>query len=181
MAQAPSPFGAVRSASTMVYRKARLFDRRYDRGVPSRGGGLRYLSCTGRNNTRHMPTPSSIGVFAMPIASISPAKASDVDGSRSIRKDRPPARNYAKNLLPAGRPPARRYLSYRRATPSRNQRATSSESAVLRRVQRIQDKPSGRALVLGCPEVADEILRLGLRLAGYGGSQSRQRLFVDES
>src|SRR5215831_11879050 len=83
--------------------------------------------------TQLMPTPSSTGLFTTPIASISPAKVSDADApDRSQRIDHQPA------TLPkiTGQQGARQpgdIISYRRATSSRNQRATSSESAMRRR------------------------------------------------
>jgi hypothetical protein len=79
--------------------------------------------------TRLMPTPSSIGWFTTPIASISPARASDADAL-----DRSEGIDYQPTTLPkiycqqSARQPGD-IISYRRATSSRNQRATSSESA----------------------------------------------------
>src|SRR5437764_15018917 len=76
-----------------------------------------------------MPTPSSTASFTTPIASISPARASDADApDRAQRIDDQPA------TLPKiyGQQGARQpgdIISERRATSSRNQRATSSESA----------------------------------------------------
>src|SRR5215469_14241275 len=84
------------------------------------------MSCSA---TQLMLTPSSTGLFTTPIASISPAKVSDADApDRSQRIDHQPA------TLPkiTGQQGARQpgdIISYRRATSSRNQRATSSESA----------------------------------------------------
>src|SRR5437764_13457289 len=95
-----------------------------------------------------MPTPSSTASFTTPIASISPARASDADApDRAQRIDDQPA------TLPKiyGQQGARQpgnIISERRATSSRNQRATSSESAVSLRWERNAPLPSDRIAAL---------------------------------
>jgi hypothetical protein len=79
--------------------------------------------------TPHTPTLSSTASFTTPIASISPAKASDADAQdRSQGIDHQPA-TLPKIYCQQGARQPGDIISYRRATSSRNQRATSSESA----------------------------------------------------
>src|SRR6516225_9717319 len=76
-----------------------------------------------------MPMPSSTASFTTPIASISPARASDADAQdRSQGIDHQPA-TLPKIYCQQGARQPGDIISYRRATSSRNQRATSSESA----------------------------------------------------
>src|SRR5262249_42426571 len=80
--------------------------------------------------TRLMPTPSSTASFTTLTASISPARVSDDDApDRSHRIDHQPATLPKIYCQPGARQPGD-IISYRRATSSRNQRATSSESTV---------------------------------------------------
>jgi len=80
------------------------------------------------SETRLMPTPSSTASFTTPTASISPARASDADAPhRSQRIDHQLA-TLPKIYRQQGARQLGDIISYRRATSSRNQRATSSES-----------------------------------------------------
>src|SRR5439155_5372969 len=79
--------------------------------------------------TPHTPTLSSTVSFTTPIASISPARASDADAQdRSQGIDHQPT-TLPKIYCQQGARQPGDIISYRRATSSRNQRATSSESA----------------------------------------------------
>src|SRR6202047_1543338 len=79
--------------------------------------------------TRLMPMPSLTASFTTPIASILPARASDADApDRPQRIDHQPA-TLPKIYCQQGARQPGDIISYRRATSSRNQRATSSESA----------------------------------------------------
>src|SRR5207237_3868513 len=81
--------------------------------------------------TRLMPTPSSTASFTTPTASISPAKASGANApDRSQKIDHQPPTLAQIYYQQSARQPGD-IISERRATSSRNQRATSSESAVL--------------------------------------------------
>jgi Protein of unknown function (DUF3047) len=76
-----------------------------------------------------MPMPSSTASFTTPIASISPAKVSDADApDRSQGIDHRPA-TLPKIYCQQGARQPGDIISERRATSSRNQRATSSASA----------------------------------------------------
>src|SRR6201987_3352842 len=77
-----------------------------------------------------MPTPSSTASFTTPIASTSLARASDADAplDRAQRIDDQPA-TLPKIYCQQGARQPGDIISERRATSSRNQRATSSESA----------------------------------------------------
>src|SRR4029077_16100597 len=80
--------------------------------------------------TPHTPTLSSTASFTTPIASTSPARASDADAQdRSQGIDHQPA-TLPKIYCQQGARQSGDIISYRRATSSRNQRATSSESAI---------------------------------------------------
>src|SRR6059058_2153530 len=82
-----------------------------------------------------MPTPSSTASFTTPTASISPAKASGANApDRSQKIDHQPPTLAQIYYQQSARQPGD-IISERRATSSRNQRATSSESA-LPRLQR---------------------------------------------
>src|SRR5438094_526895 len=79
--------------------------------------------------TRLMPTPSSTASFTTPTASISPAKASGANApDRSQKIDHQPPTLAQIYYQQSARQPGD-IISERRATSSRNQRATSSESA----------------------------------------------------
>src|SRR6516162_4134026 len=79
---------------------------------------------------RHMPTPFSTGSFTTPTGSISPARACDADAPDQFQRiDHQPATLPKIYDQQDARQPGD-IISYRRATSSRNQRATSSESAV---------------------------------------------------
>src|SRR5439155_22006053 len=81
------------------------------------------------STTRLMPTPSSTASFTTPIASIWPARASDAGApDRSQGIDHQPATLPNIYCQQSARQPGD-IISYRRATSSRNKRATSSESA----------------------------------------------------
>src|SRR5437868_13943621 len=76
-----------------------------------------------------MPTPSSTASFTTPTASISPAKASGANApDRSQKIDHQPPTLAQIYYQQSARQPGD-IISERRATSSRNQRATSSESA----------------------------------------------------
>src|SRR5438067_4978104 len=77
-----------------------------------------------------MPPPSSTAPFTTPTASTSPATASDADAppDRAQRIDDQPA-TLPKIYCQQGARQPGDIISERRATSSRNQRATSSESA----------------------------------------------------
>src|SRR5947207_5098859 len=77
-----------------------------------------------------MPTPSSTASFTTPTASTSPATASDADAppDRAQRIDHQPA-TLTKIYCQQGARQPGDIISDRRATSSRNQWATSSESA----------------------------------------------------
>src|SRR5215469_15480218 len=88
------------------------------------------MSCSA---TRLTPTLSSTASFTTPTASISPGRVSDVDApDRSQRIDHQPATLSKTDYQQGARQPGD-IISYRRATSSRNQRATSSESAAYAR------------------------------------------------
>src|SRR5215470_12515512 len=87
------------------------------------------MSCSAN---RHMPTPFSTGSFTTPTGSISPARACDADAPDQFQRiDHQPATLPKIYDQQDARQPGD-IISYRRATSSRNQRATSSESAVVR-------------------------------------------------
>src|SRR5947207_12959782 len=79
-----------------------------------------------------MPTPSSTASFTTPTASTSPATASDADAppDRAQRIDHQPA-TLTKIYCQQGARQPGDIISDRRATSSRNQWATSSESATI--------------------------------------------------
>ena len=82
--------------------------------------------------TRHMPTPSSTASFTTPTASISPAKASGANApDRSQRIDHQPPTLAQIYCQQSARQPGD-IISERRATSSRNRRATSSEICIRR-------------------------------------------------